>query len=252
MHKPRILFFDIESSPHLGYAYGLYETNLIHVERNSHLLSFAYKWSDENKIHSHSLPEYKTYKRDKYDDTELLKDLHALMESADILAAHNSDKFDIKMANMRFIQKGLPSLAPKPSVDTLKEAKKRFRFPSNKLTDLATYAGIGKKLSVDKDVWIGCINGDMKSWKRMVKYNEHDVRLLVGVYDWFFPWIKAKVNTNLLTNTYWNCPKCGSNKLQKRGFHHTATGKYQIYWCKDCTGWSTGTHNLLDARVGVK
>lgn len=252
MHNPRILFFDLETSPILGYAYSLYDANLIHVERDSHLLSFAYKWSDENKIHSHSLPEYKTYKKDKYDDTELLKDLHALMERADILVAHNADRFDVRVANMRFIQKGLDPLPLIPTIDTLKLARSRFRFTSNKLTDLAKYAGLGEKLHVDKDVWIGCINGDMKFWNKMVKYNEHDVFLLEGIYHWFEKWSKTKLNMNIFNDTFWNCSKCGSSKIEKRGFSITVVGKYQRYQCRDCKAWSQGTHNLLGARIGVK
>jgi len=130
-NRPKVLFYDIESSPLLGYTYGLYDTTIIHVERDSHLLSFSYKWQGERRIRSHSLPDYRLYKKDRYDDTELLKDLHALMDSADLIVAHNGDRFDVRMANMRFIQKGLPSLPIKKSIDTLKIARSRFRFTSN-------------------------------------------------------------------------------------------------------------------------
>lgn len=64
MNKPRILFYDVETSPILGYTFGIYDTNVAHVVRDTHLMSFAWKWSDEKTIHSHSLIDHSLYKKD--------------------------------------------------------------------------------------------------------------------------------------------------------------------------------------------
>lgn len=254
MNKPRILFFDIESSPLLGYAFGLYETNIVHVIRTSHLLSFAWKWSDEKTIHVHSLPDYPLYKKDPYDDTELLKDLHALMESADIEAAHNGDRFDIKMVNARFIEKGLPAIYKQQSIDTLKLAKKRFKFTSNKLTDLARYAGIGsKKETGGIQLWVDCLNGDKKAWKKMCSYNKHDVYLLEKIYYWLEPWSELGYNLNAYNDTSWSCPRCNSSDIRKKSsFRFTQNGKYQRYVCKSCDREFQGKTNLLENKPKVK
>lgn len=248
----RQLAFDIETSPILGYAFSLYDTNIIHVQRDVHLMAFSWQWVGEKKIHSKCLADYKGYKNNPYDDTALLKDLHALMESADVLIAQNGDRFDVKVANSRFIKMGLPTLDKKHQIDTLKIAKSRFKFTSNKLTDLAQFAKVGKKLPTDKDLWVDCLNGDMRAWRRMKRYNEHDVRLLMGVYEWLRPWSERDVNRNVSEGKSWACPRCGSSKLEKRGQRFTRTGKYQSYFCKDCRGWSQGSTNLLDAKVRIK
>lgn len=254
MNKLRILFVDIETSPILGFTFGLYETNVIHVVRNTHMMSFSWKWSDENTIHVHSLPDYGLYKRDKYDDTELIKDLHALMESAHVIVAHNGDKFDIKMANARFIEKGLKPLYKQQSIDTLKLAKKRFKFTSNKLTDLAKYAGFGSKKDTGGiQLWIDCLNGDKKAWKKMCNYNKHDVYLLEKIYHWLEPWSELGYNLNVFNESSWSCPKCGSHNITKKSsFRFTQTGKYQRYVCKACNREFQGKQNLLENKPKVK
>jgi uncharacterized protein YprB with RNaseH-like and TPR domain/DNA-directed RNA polymerase subunit RPC12/RpoP len=253
MSKPQILFFDEETSPILGYSFGLYETNIAHVVRNTHMMSFAWKRSDEKNIHSHSLIDYPLYKKDPYDDTALLKDLHALMESADILVAHNGDKFDIKMANARFIEKGLKPIEKKITIDTLKLARKRFKFTSNKLTDLAQYAKIGKKVETGGIMlWVDCLNGNKKAWKKMCEYNRHDVYLLEKIYYWLEPWSELAYNMNVYKESSYSCPKCSSHKVQKRGFSYSKLGKYQRFQCTDCGRYILGKDNLLENKPKVK
>lgn len=248
----RTLLFDCETSPLLGYAYGLYEQNIIKVIREPHLMSFAFKWYDEKRIYYHALPDYPLYKKDPYDDTDLLKDLHALLDKADIVIAHNGDSFDIKVANSRFIMNKLKPISNYISIDTLKEARKKFRFSSNKLTDLARYAGIGQKVENEKELWFKCLEGDKKAWKQMKKYNKHDVYLLNGIYEWMKPWMKQHPNLNIFNNTIANCPRCLSSKIINYGKRYNQSGVYQRYKCKECGNDMLGKENLVIHKPIVK
>jgi uncharacterized protein YprB with RNaseH-like and TPR domain/DNA-directed RNA polymerase subunit RPC12/RpoP len=236
----------------LGYAYQLYDTQLIHVVRESFILAFAFKWAGESKIHVRKLPDYPLYKKDQYDDTALLRDLHSLIDSADIVVAHNGDRFDIRVAKARFIQKGLDPLGKKLSIDTLKVARSQFKFSSNKLDDLARFAGVKGKIETEKGLSIKCIDGDLKAWKKYASYCKQDVWVLDKVYEWMKPWMLRHPNANLFNETYYSCPTCGSSQVIKRGFAYTATMKYQKYRCKDCRSWSCGTMGKLDGKVGIK
>lgn len=247
----RILIFDIESSPLLGYAYGIYEQNIIKVVREPHLMSFAYKWYGEKKIHCHALPDYPLYKKEPYNDRELVKDLHALLDKADIVIAHNGNSFDIKVSNSRFLINKLDPISNYITIDTLREARKRFKFSSNKLTDLAMYAGVGSKIENKKDLWFNCLIGDMKSWGQMKKYNTHDVYLLEGIYEWMKPWIKHP-NLNIFNGTVASCPKCLSTKIIHYGKRYSTSGIYQRYKCKMCGNDILGRENLLEKRPIVK
>ena len=49
--KPRILIYDIETSPIISYNWGIWEQNAIEVIEDWQILCFAYKWLDEKKTH---------------------------------------------------------------------------------------------------------------------------------------------------------------------------------------------------------
>jgi hypothetical protein len=93
--KPRIAFYDLENSPALGWYYDRYkEGNIVADEQDWFMLSFAWQWADEKKVHCKALCDYPGYAKNKTDDTPLIKDLHKLFDEADILIAHNGDRFD--------------------------------------------------------------------------------------------------------------------------------------------------------------
>ena len=234
-----IILMDIETAPSLGWTWGKYEQTVIDTLRDWHVLSFSYKILGEKKVHVHALPEYSEYKKDKENDRGLIEELWKVVDSADIIIGHNLDKFDIRKTNSRFLTHSFPPPSPYKTVDTLKIARKFFKFDSNKLDDLGRYLGIGRKLAhTGFHLWRGCMEGDEKSWAIMKKYNIRDVILLEKVYFKLRPWAKNHANVNQGEVA---CPKCGSKKVQKRGFSYTAMRKKQRYQCQSCTGWHEGS-----------
>jgi len=138
----KTLIYDLEVSPILGWVYEKYDTNLVEMEHDYFLLSFAYKWLGEKHVYVHALPDYKTYKKDKYDDKELVKDLHKVLSEAQIVVGHNMARFDERKANARMVLNGHDCPNPHQVIDTLKFARSKFSFTSNKLADLADYLNI--------------------------------------------------------------------------------------------------------------
>jgi hypothetical protein len=235
-----IVYLDIETAPQLGYSWGVWETNIIEVYRDWYMLSFAVKIND-GPTKAYALPDYKGYKKDKTNDYLLIKDLWNILDGADVVVAHNADAFDVKKSNARFLVHKLPPPSPFKTVDTLKLARTKFRFDSNKLDDLCRYLDIGRKLPHEgKDTWLGCMSGDPKSWKTMVKYNKHDVDLLYEVYMRLRPWATNHPPIGVLVGRPEACPICGSDKLQARGTSVTRKHKYHRFHCQSCGGWSTG------------
>lgn len=240
-HSPRIAFWDIETAPSIGAYFDLWkEGNIVWTQTPWYILSFAVKWSDENKIRTYALPDYSLYRSDKENDRELVKELWKVHDQADILVAHNGDRFDIKKTNARFLAHGLTPPSTYKTIDTLKAAKSRFKFDSNRLNDLGQFLGVGKKLPhTGSHLWQSCIRGDLKSWAIMRKYNAQDVRLLEQVYLKLRPWMTNHPNFNVYTGGD-GCPKCESMNVQRRGPEVTATRKYQRFQCQDCGGWFKG------------
>ena len=219
----------------------MWEQNVLSVEKDWYMLCFAAKWLGKKKIITHALPDFKTFKRNKEDDREVVLKLWSLFDEADILIAHNGDRFDIRKANARFLVHGLPPPSPYRTVDTLKVARRHFKFDSNKLDELGRYLGLGRKLvHTGFSLWRKCMEGDLAAWKTMVRYNKRDVRLLEDVYLALRPWMTSHPNVNVLDGARHNCPVCGSENIRKRGFTFTRVSKRQRYQCIDCHGWSSG------------
>lgn len=243
MKSPRILLFDLETAPSLGWVWAKWETNVIDFEQDWYLLCFAAKWLG-GKMETYALPDYRGYKKNPENDRQLVEALWKLFDEADILIAHNGDRFDIRKANARFAYYKLPPPSPYKTVDTLKVARRYFDFTSNKLDDLGHYLGYGRKLPhTGFHLWKGCMTGDKKSWDLMKRYNRRDVDLLEQIYLHFRPWVKTHANLGMYSGDI-VCPKCGSKNLQRRGYSINLTTKYQRFQCQNCGGWSRDNNNL--------
>lgn len=227
--KPVIAFIDIETSPIRGYTWGMYEQNVIKIDQHWNLLSFAVKYGD------------KTTNVLTGTDEELTKYLWDVFDRSDIIVAHNGDSFDIKKANAKFIQYGLTPPSPYKKVDTLKIARKYFKFESNKLDDLGELLGVGRKMKhAGIDMWFAVMDGDEKALKMMARYNKQDVELLYNVYQKLKSWDESRPNMNIFSEID-GCPTCGSSNIQSRGFSITKTGKKKRFQCQDCGSWCSGS-----------
>lgn len=242
-----IAYLDIEVSPMLGYTWGKYQQDVIEFERDFFIMCFAVKWNDGKKIEAYSLPDFPLYEVDPENDKLLVLKLWEVFDKADIIVAHNGNRFDIKKSNAKFIEHGLDVPSPYLTVDTLLEARKYFRFTSNKLDDIGKTLGVGRKIHTGGfKLWRDCMLGDQKSWKLMKRYNTQDVKLLYDVYIKLRPWMKNHPNITDLEERL--CPNCGSKKLQSRGTGRTKTAEHKRYQCMDCGAWSRGK-NITTSEI---
>jgi DNA polymerase elongation subunit (family B) len=236
----KVLLVDIETAPLVSWNWGVYEQNAIDVKTSWYMLSFAAKWLGDKKVKTWALPDYSNYKKNKEDDSALVGELWKLYDTADVVVAHNGDRFDIKKSNARFIKHGFKPPAPYKQIDTLKVARARFAFTSNRLNDLAKYLQIGQKLPhTGFHLWQGCMTGDAKSWALMRKYNAHDVELLEQVYLRIRPWMTNHPDLTLYGDKI-GCPSCQSSKIQRRGFNVARSRRTPRFQCMDCGGWWAG------------
>jgi len=228
--KAKILFFDVETSPSLGYVWQKWETNVIEFKQEWDILSFAFKWQGDRAVHVQS--------QRAQSETSVLKKLWKVLDAADVVVAHNGKSFDVKKTNARFISVGMPPPSPYKLVDTKIEAKKYFNFSSNSLNDLGKQFKLGKKVShTGFEMWLGCMNGESASWDLMEKYNKQDVVLLEAVYNKLLPWMDTHPNVSHIVGRPEGCPKCGSKHLQARGKVRTKTQVYRSFQCQSCGGW---------------
>jgi len=234
--KKKIVLFDIETSPHIGYSWGKYEQDIIDFKEEGHIMCFAYKSIGEKSVHAVATIDFK-----KDGERKVVESLHKLFDESDILVAHNGDDFDIKMVNRSFAKYGMLPPSPYETIDTKKLAKSRFRFTSNKLDDLGEYLGLGRKMQTGGfQLWLDCLAGDRKAWNKMIAYNKQDVVLLEKVYLKLRPWAKTHPRVDISDKLI--CPVCGSEDIQKRGFGFGGGFIYQRFQCNQCGKYSSSGH----------
>ena len=128
---------------------------------------------------------------DTLTERELLIKLHAILDAADIVVAHNGDSFDIKKINTRFIIYKLDPPSQYRTIDTKKEVKKIAAFDSNSLNNLGIDMEEGEKVKHRGfEMWEGCMAGNRKDWADMKSYNKKDVELLERIFRRLRPWMK--------------------------------------------------------------
>ena len=258
MSKPKVLVFDIETSPIISYTWALFDQNigLNQIVQDWNVLSWSAKWlesEDETVVygpHRKIMYEDLRASRDVHNDKNLLKGIRKLLDEADVVITQNGVAFDSKKLNARFLLNKIPKPSSYKHIDTLKIAKSVFKFTSNKLeymTDkLCTkYKKITKRKYAGFELWKECLKGNLDAWKEMEVYNKHDVLSLEELYYKLIPWDTTSVNFNLYHDGIETVCKCGSRDYKRNGYAYTSTGKFTRYKCLSCGSETRDRKNLL-------
>jgi len=215
------------------------------------VLCWSAKWLGQKKIYHSKLPDFRGYrelpsKTEKDIDKGVVGELWKMLDECDIAIAHNLKSFDRKKANTRFIINGMEPPSPYRMIDTLSEARKEFKFTSNKLEYIADKLDVTRKMDAGGfDTWLGCEDGCEKTWKKMQKYCDRDVVALDDIYMEMLPWIRN--HPKFLPEFTDKCPKCGNDDFIKNGIGYTNAGKYQKLRCRGCGGPARG--NLKTEKI---
>lgn len=236
MREPRVLIFDLETAPNVGYTWGKWDQNVIEFVEPWYILCVGYRWlGEETQVFGID----DTAVRDWNDDSIVVEKIHELFNEADVLVAHNGDKFDIPKAHARMKIHGMDPPKPSKSFDTLKVARQGFSFTSNKLDDVCRVLGIGKKMPTGGfDLWKGCMEGDPQSWEAMKSYCASDVDLTVTLYERLRPWAPRATNLATISGRPNACPRCNSEAgMISQGLRHNAVTSAHEWKCKNCGGY---------------
>lgn len=244
---PRVLLLDIETAPILGYVWSIWEQNvgLNQIKQDWYILSWGAKWLNEPKV----LYQDQRHAKNLENDVKLLKGIWKLLDEADIVITQNGKSFDIKKLNARFIINGMLPPSSFKHIDTLRIAKSKFGFTSNKLEYLSDRLNTKyKKLKHNEfagfELWKECLAGNPAAWKCMEKYNKHDVLSLEELYKRLAPW-DSSISFDLYTDSVEFRCNCGSTDIVRNGYAYTSLGKYQRYSCSKCGAETKGRNNLF-------
>jgi DNA polymerase elongation subunit (family B)/DNA-directed RNA polymerase subunit RPC12/RpoP len=231
--KRKRLYFDIETSANIGFFWQSgFKLNIgpQNIIKERAIICICYKWEDEKETHSLTWDS-------KQNDKKMLIEFIKVLNTADETIGHNGDKFDLAWIRTRCLFHGIDMFPSYTTIDTLKVARSKFKFNSNKLNYIAQYLGIGQKIKTEFDLWKDiALKNDKVALAKMVKYCIMDVILLEKVHKILNNHIEAKTHYGVIFGEYkGTCPECGSDDLIKHSRQILASGTIKlIYKCKTC------------------
>lgn len=229
----RRLYVDLETCPMIAYTWrvgnriSLSHDNIIADPR---IICIGYKW-EAGPVKA------LTWDKDKCDKAMLSQFMKVLLE-ADEVIAHNGDRFDVPWIRTRCAFHRIHIPHQLPTVDTLKQARSGFRFPSNRLDYLGKYMGVGRKVETGGfGLWKSVMDGDRKALRDMVEYCKRDVELLQEVHHTLYAYAKPTTHVGVAVGGYkhW-CPSCGSDNVKSNASRRVSPQgvvKVQMM-CKEC------------------
>lgn len=236
--KRRRLFFDIETSPNIGffwqsgYKLQVPYTNII---KERAIICICYKWEYEEEVHSLNWDS-------KQCDKKMLEKFIKIVNSADELVGHNGDKYDLAWIRTRALYHGLPMFPQYTTIDTLKQARGKFKFNSNRLDYIANFLGLGSKLETGFNLWKDIVlDKSSEALDKMIEYCKNDVVILQKVYEHLSGYIPHKTHYGVAIYDDRNCcPECGSKNININKHRTTATGMKKVQFvCNECGKYHT-------------
>lgn len=245
MAEMRVLYFDVETAPMLTRAWNTRDwighQMILH---DQHMLSWAAKWRGQSRIRSDVVTPEEALARD---DSRITASLIDLVRDADLVIAHNADKFDVPTLRTRAIDMGLEPIGPVKSIDTLKVARRDFKFASNRLDYIARKLKVGAKMDTGGyGLWEHAVEGDAQALRKMRKYNKQDVVVLEAVFEAMLPHMSRV--PRLWRAHGLQCVYCGHYNLHRRGFRDTAVYSYVRMQCVRCRRYQQ--HRNSTSREG--
>lgn len=189
-----ILYIDLEVSKSLYYNYGAkVPSTYLRAEDRVHgyfIICWSASYIGNSTVWSECITpaEAKTQ-----NDSRILKRLQGLMNSTDIIAGHNVDAYDVKRANTRFLLNGISPVIDKKTMDTLKIARSKFAFESNRLGEISKELGFRDKDDITNEDWLQIVRyGNKATLQKVTKYCEGDVVNGKNVFETLAPWSGKK------------------------------------------------------------
>lgn len=246
---PRILFFDLESSPSIVATFGRWKQNIgteSVLREGGFLLSACWKFLGDKEVTKIVLtPE----EARNGDDSRIVCSLFEVFEDSDVVVAHNAVKFDYPLFKTRLISHGMPPPKVVKVTDTLQIAK-TLRFNSNKLDSLGNYLNVGRKIETTGiSLWIRCLEGDKNALQTMVDYNEQDVILLERVYMQLRAFDPRPANAaHYFNDNKCRCPACGSDQVEfTENSVYTQLSEFAEVLCNNC-GHRSRTRKPINSK----
>lgn len=238
--KPKILFYDIETSPLKAWVWScgkqfVGHKNLTKDGNRYGIICITYCWNDGKKA------ECIDWGYNEQNTGKVVAAFDQIIKQADFTIGKNSDKFDTKMINAARMFHGLPGLPQwtKYTDDLEKQMRRYFRMPSQSLDYISNQLGLGGKIKMEMQDWIDIVeknNNGEKALKKMIKYGKKDVEDTRALWFRLAEHFDSRWNQSTYQDDGMRCRHmdCGSPNLKKNGTRMAGKTRYQEFHCNDC------------------
>ena len=239
LRPPKILYYDIETTPmrawtfHLGKQY-INHSQIVDGDKVD-IICITYCWEN-------GPAKALDWGYEEQDSCPMIAAFDELIKQADITIGQNSDSFDVKHINTQRLLHNLPPFPDWADItdDTLKQMRRHFKFPTNRLDYISSILGFGGKVKMCMQDWIDIVekneNG-LKSFKRMIRYGKKDVIDTREVYKRIKPYIKPKLNMAAYYGDD-RCTNCGSKDIIETDIRLTGSIRRQRFHCNAHGGYA--------------
>lgn len=240
MIKPKILFYDIETSPLKAWVWSCGKQVIRHGQLDKNycrwgIICVTYCWNDGKPAQSID------WGYGEQDSGAVVKEFDNIIKQADWTIGKNSDLFDTRMINAVRMFAGLPGMPEwtKYKDDLEVQMRRYFRLPSQSLDYISGQLGYGGKIKMEMQDWIDICEknkGGEKALAKMIKYGKKDVVDTRALWNRLSEHFEPKFNMATYLNAKLVCKysDCGSSELRKDGVRIGAKTRYQEYRCKKC------------------
>lgn len=241
---PKILFYDIETSPLQAWVWSLGKQVVRHgqlVDGYSRygIICITYCFNDGKPAKAI------VWDFEKQDSDRVVKEFDELIrkEEPDVIIGKNSDRFDNKHLNTIRMYYDLP---PFPEFmdytdDLEKQMRKYFYLPSNTLDYFSAQLGLGGKIKMEMQNWIDIVTRDPKkgpiALNKMVRYGKKDIVDTRQLWEYCVKHFKPKFNA-ATKQALRACVTCGSQCITRNGTRVAGKTLYQNYYCSTHGGYA--------------
>jgi DNA polymerase elongation subunit (family B) len=250
-NKKKRLFFDIETSPNIGFFWSAgYKLNIPYsnIIKERAIICICYKWEGDDKVYSLNWDN-------NQDDKKMLEKFMVVANEATELVGHNGDRFDLPWIRTRCLYHRIPVFPTYTTIDTLKHSRSKFRFNSNRLDYISQFLKVGEKLETGFDLWRSIVlDKDKEALEKMITYCKNDVVILEKVHHELVNYIPHKTHYGIvLGNEKYSCPECGSNDLRFSQRRYTAAGTPRIQLqCNECHKYHTVSNSVYEKKLAAE
>jgi DNA polymerase elongation subunit (family B) len=191
------------------------------------------------------IDHYKGWKRDPWNDRDLVTDLVDYLADGDVQVTYYGKRFDAPFLSTRVLYwrsrgRNIPLPSNIPHIDLYDTARRKLKLHSNRLQVVSNLLGHGDKTPLELPVWLKAAGGHRPSIQYVVKHCEKDAIILANNYLDLRPLIPAHPHLGMLEgHDRFSCQACGSENVQKRGPYVTESTRRQRLSCNDCGRWGS-------------